>query len=140
MTVSTACTKASKKKGTLFGALGLLTVLIASLGLYGLAALNAQQKVKEIGIRKILGASLAGILLLTSRKFLIMILGGFLVAVPLASFTMQAWLENYAYRVTIDWFTFAVVGLLALLIAMLTISGHALKSALANPVDCLRDD
>ncbi len=132
--------ESEQKKAKLFGSLSLLTIIIASLGLYGLAALSAHQKVKEIGIRKVLGASISNILVLISGNFMKSIVGGFLTAIPIAWFSMEGWLENYAYRVNIDWITFIVVGLAALTIALLTVGGQSLKAALANPVDCLRDE
>lgn len=132
--------ESEQKKAKLFSFLSLLTIIIASLGLYGLAALNAHQKVKEIGIRKVLGASISNILVLISGNFIKLIIGGFLIAIPVARFSMQGWLENYAYRINMDWFTFLVVGLVALTIALLTIGGQSIKAALANPVDCLRDE
>ncbi|MCE7995163.1 MAG: FtsX-like permease family protein [Roseivirga sp.] len=132
--------ESEQKKARLFSALSLLTIIIASLGLYGLAALNAHQKVKEIGIRNVLGASISHILVLISGNFIKLIVGGFLIAIPIAWFSMQDWLENYAYRVDIDWVIFLVVGLAALTIALLTVGGQSVKAALANPVDCLRDE
>ncbi len=129
-----------QKKAKLFSALSLLTIIIASLGLYGLATLSALQKVKEIGIRKVLGASISHILVLISGNFIKLIAGGFLIAIPIAWFSIQDWLENYAYRVSIDWVTFFVVGLAALTIALITVGGQSVKAALANPVDSLRDE
>ena len=132
--------ESEQKKAKLFSALSLLTILIAALGLYGLAALNAHQKVKEIGIRKVLGASITNILVLVSGNFLKLIAIGFLIAIPIAWFSMQDWLENYAYRIDMNWLTFPVVGLAALFIAMLTVGGQSIKAASTNPVDCLRDE
>ncbi len=132
--------ESEQKKAKLFSSLSLLTIIIASLGLYGLAALNAHQKVKEIGIRKVLGASISNILILISGNFMKLIVGGFLIAIPIAWFSMQDWLENYAYRVDIDWLTFLVVGLAALTLALMTVGGQSIKAALANPADCLRDE
>ncbi len=128
-----------QKKASLFSGLSLLTIIIATLGLYGLAALNAHQKVKEIGIRKVLGASISSILIFTSGNFLKLIAGGFLISIPIAWYAMQQWLENYAYRIDINWLTFALVGLGAMLIALLTVGSQSIKAAIVNPVDCIRD-
>lgn len=132
--------ESEQKKAKLFSSLSLLTILIASLGLYGLAALNAHQRVKEIGIRKVLGATIANILVLISGNFMKLILGGFLIAIPIAWYSMQGWLETYAYRIHMNWLTFLIVGIAALIIALLTVGGQSLKAALANPVDCLRNE
>ncbi len=132
--------ESEQKKAKLFGSLSLLTIIIASLGLYGLAALNAHQKVKEIGIRKVLGASVTNILVLISGNFLKLIAGGFIIAIPIAWVSMQGWLENYAYRVSMSWLTFLIVGLAALTLALLTVGGQSMKAALVNPVDCLRNE
>ncbi|MDW3193340.1 MAG: ABC transporter permease [Cytophagales bacterium] len=132
--------ESEQKKAKLFGTLSLLTIVIASLGLYGLAALSAHQRIKEIGIRKVLGASIANILVLISGNFMKLIIGGFMVAIPIAWFSMQGWLDSYAYRVSISWLPFFIVGFAALMIALLTISGQSVKAASANPVDCLRNE
>ncbi|MBR9920971.1 MAG: FtsX-like permease family protein [Bacteroidetes bacterium] len=121
-------------------AFGLLAILISCLGLFGLAAHSAQQRVKEIGVRKVLGASTTGIVGLLSRDFLKLVLIALLVAAPLAWFLMQRWLDNFAYRIDIQWWVFVVTGGLAVLVAFLTISYQSLRAAMANPVDSLRNE
>ena len=132
--------ESEQKRAKLFSTLSLLTIVIASLGLYGLAALNAQQKIKEVGIRKVLGASVTHLLMLTAGNFLKLIFWGVLMAIPIAWYAMQGWLENYAYRINMEWWAFAAVGLAALTIALLTVGGQSVKAALTNPVECLRDE
>ena len=118
-----------------FSALG---VFIACLGLLGLASYTAEQRTKEIGIRKVVGADMPSIVALLSREFLKLVLVANLVAWPVAYFAMHRWLENFAYRIEIGLGSFMLAGGLALAIAMLTVSYHAIKAALANPVESLR--
>lgn len=132
--------ESEQKKANLFSALSFLTIVIASLGLYGLAALSAQQRIKEIGIRKVLGASITNILLLMSGNFMKLIIGGFIISIPIAWYAMQNWLEDYAYRIDVSWLTFLFVGIAALAIALFTVGGQSFKAALTNPVDCLRNE
>ncbi len=132
--------ESEQKKAKLFGSLSLLTIIIASLGLYGLAALNTHQKAKEIGIRKVLGASISNILTLTVGTFIKLIVRGFLIAIPIAWFSMQGWLENYVYRINMDWTIFLLVGFASLTIALLTVGSQSIKAAIANPINCLRND
>jgi putative ABC transport system permease protein len=108
--------------------------------LFGLAAFVAQQRVKEIGVRKVLGASTAGIVGLLSKDFLKLVLIALLLASPLAWWFMHQWLDNFAYRINISWWIFAVAGLLALVIAFLTISAQSIRAALANPIESLRSE
>lgn len=128
------------KLGGLFGVFTLLSLFIASLGLFGMAAFRAQQRTKEIGIRKVLGASVVHILNLLSADFLKMVGIGFLIAVPIAWYLMDQWLQDFAYRVEMEWWIFAISGVAAVLIAVLTISSQALKAANVNPAECLRDE
>ncbi|HMB90320.1 MAG TPA: ABC transporter permease [Rhodothermales bacterium] len=121
--------------------LGLFTVLaifIACLGLFGLASFTAEQRTKEIGVRKVLGASVSGIVALLSRDFLKLILVAFVVATPIAYFIMHRWLQDFAYHIAISWTTFALAGGTALGIALLTVSYQSVKAALADPVKSLR--
>lgn len=113
-------------------------VMLAGLGLFGLATLAATSRTKEIGIRKVLGASVARVVTLLSREFAILVLLANLVAWPLAYFTVGKVLQNYAYRIDMSWWVFTLAGGMALLIALLTVSLQALKAALANPVETLR--
>jgi putative ABC transport system permease protein len=121
-----------------FMTFSVLAILIACLGLFGLVSFTAEQRTKEIGIRKVLGATEANIIALLSKEFARLVLIACVVATPLAYYAMQQWLQNFAYRVEISWWVFAVAGGLALIIALLTVSYQAIKAALANPVDALR--
>jgi ABC-type antimicrobial peptide transport system permease subunit len=115
-----------------------LAIFISCLGLLGLVMFTAEQRTKEIGIRKVLGASVASLFRLLSRDFLLLVLAAFVIATPLAWWAMSRWLENFSYRVSISWTVFAMGGFVALLIALLTISVQAIKAANANPVNSLR--
>lgn len=124
--------------GKVFGAFAFLAVLIACFGLLGLSAYNVVQRTKEIGVRKVLGASVVSIAGLLSKDFVKLVLAANLVAWPVAYFAMNRWLQDFAYRVNIGWWVFALAGGAALLIALLTVSLQAIKAALANPVEALR--
>jgi putative ABC transport system permease protein len=113
-------------------------VMLAGLGLFGLSTLAATSRTKEIGIRKVLGASVSRIVTLLSREFALLVLLANLLAWPFAYLVMNKILQNYAYRIDISWWVFALSGGLALLIALLTVSTQAIKAALANPVESLR--
>jgi len=115
-----------------------LSISIACLGLLGLASYSAQQRTKEIGIRKVLGASVGGIVRLLSKEFVLLVVIANAVAWPVAFYIMNRWLENFAYRVEIGWVTFALAGALALLIALGTVCFQAAKAAVANPVKALK--
>lgn len=117
-----------------------ITILIACLGLFGLAAFSAEQRTREIGIRKVLGASVANITRLLSKDFLRLVVIALLIASPLAWYIMNEWLQNFAYKVDISWWMFAGAGLVAVVIALATVSFQAIKAALANPVKSLRPD
>lgn len=127
-----------ERLGRIFGISAGLAILIACIGLFGLAAFIAEQRTKEIGVRKILGASISSLVVLLSKEFTRFVLLGLLVAAPLAYFAMNKWLQNFAYRIDIGWWVFALAGGLALFIALLTVSTQAIKAALANPVESLR--
>ena len=122
---------------TYFACLG---IFISCLGLLGLAMFTAEQKTKEIGIRKVLGASMPSIVTLLSKEFLSFVMLAFLIASPLAWWAMHKWLQDYAYRVDIGWWVFAVAGILALLIALFTISFQAIRAAVANPAVSLKNE
>ncbi len=113
-------------------------VMIACMGLFGLSAINAMNRTKEIGIRKVLGASMQDIVTILSKSFLVMIAIAICIAAPVAWWLMNKWLEDFAYRINISWWMFAVIGAAALLIALLTVIFQAVKAANANPVDSLR--
>lgn len=118
----------------------LLTIFISALGLLGLATFAAAQRTKEISIRKVLGASVAGIVVLLSKDFLKMILIAILLAIPLGWWAMHEWLTNFAYRININWWVFGFAGGIALLVAIVTIAGQSWRAASRNPVDALRNE
>jgi ABC-type antimicrobial peptide transport system permease subunit len=126
--------------GELAGIFSMLAVTISCLGLFGLAAYTAERRTKEIGIRKVLGASVKGIAGLLSKDFLQLVFVSCIVAFPFAWFAMDKWLQNYSYRIEISWWIFLVAGVLAILIALFTVSFQAIKAALANPVKSLRTE
>jgi len=116
----------------------LMAILISCLGLFGLAAFSAEQRKKEIGVRKVLGASVAGVVQLLSKDFLKLVGISILIATPVAWWAMNKWLQSFAYRIAISWWMFALAGFIAILISLLTISFQAIKAAVANPVESLR--
>ena len=132
--------RAEEQMAKLFHAFTALAVLIACLGLFGLAAFSAEQRTKEIGIRKVLGASTSSILLLFSKEFTKLIALAFVLAAPVAYVAMNRWLEDFAYHVEIDVGLFLLVGGAVLSIAWLTISYQAIKAALADPVKSLHHE
>jgi len=117
-----------------------LTILISCLGLFGLATYMAESRTKEIGIRKVLGASIFGITQLLSKEFLLLILLSFTIASPIAWYMMDKWLDNYSYKISITWWVFALTGILTVVVAVTTVSFQAIKAAVANPVNSLRDE
>jgi len=120
--------------------MAILAIFIACMGLFGLAGITTERKVKEIGVRKILGASVVQIMLELSRRFTLLVLLAFVIFSPLTYWLMSKWLENFAYRIMITPWVFLLGGLVALIIAVLTISYHTLRSARANPVEALRSE
>ncbi|HZW71586.1 MAG TPA: ABC transporter permease [Hanamia sp.] len=126
--------------GKLASVFAILAIFISCLGLFGLAAYTAERRTREIGIRKVLGASANGLAGLLSKEFLILVLISCLLAFPIAWWMMHNWLDSYEYRVSISWPIFLVAGLLAMLIALLTVSVQAIKAALANPIQSLRSE
>jgi len=122
----------------IFSTMTLLSLIIACLGLFGLAAFTAEQRTKEIGIRKVLGASVSGLVGLLSQDFVKLVLIANLIACPVAWYAMKQWLQSFAYRIDMGWWIFALAGGIAVLIALLTVSMQAIKAALANPVAALR--
>lgn len=131
---------ADQRTGTLFNVFALVAIIISCLGLFGLATYTAQVKIKEIGIRKVLGASVAGITRLLAKDFMLLVFIAFIIAAPVSWFLMHKWLQNYAYRIEINWWIFVVTGAIILIIALATVSFQAIKAALANPVTTLRDE
>jgi ABC-type antimicrobial peptide transport system permease subunit len=126
--------------GKLASVFSILAILISCLGLFGLAAYTAERRTKEIGIRKVLGASAQNLAGLLSVDFLKLVVISCLIAFPLAWWMMNDWLREYDYRITINWSIFLFAGLLAILIALITVSFQAVKAALANPVKSLRTE
>ena len=120
--------------------LALLTIIIAALGMFGLVSIFAKQRVKEIGIRKVLGSSITGIVKLLSKDFLLWVGISIVIATPIAWYIMNNWLQDFAYRINISWWMFVLSGCIAILIALITVSFQALKASMANPVDSLRTE
>ncbi|MCO5949703.1 ABC transporter permease [Mucilaginibacter flavidus] len=118
----------------------LVAIIISCLGLFGLAAFSAEQRSKEIGIRKVLGSSVSGIVQLLSKDFLILVVISFVIATPLAWYGGSKWLQGFSYRITLSWWMFAAAGLLAVIIAFITVSSQAIKAALMNPVKSLKSE
>ena len=117
-----------------------IAILIACLGLFGLAAFSAEQRTKEVGIRKVLGASVADVTALLSKDFIRLVIIAILIASPLAWWVMNNWLKEFAYRISISWWMFALAGSIAIAIAVITVSFQAIKTAIANPVQSLRTE
>jgi putative ABC transport system permease protein len=130
--------KGEKNIGRIMGIFAGLTIFVACLGLFGLATFTAEQRTKEIGIRKVLGASVTGIVSLLSKDFLKLVFLAFLIASPVAWFFMNKWLQDFAYRITMSWWIFVLAALSALTITIITVCFRAIKAALANPVKSLR--
>jgi putative ABC transport system permease protein len=117
-----------------------MAILISCLGLFGLAAFNAEQRGKEIGIRKVLGANLAGIVQLLSKDFLLLVIIAMVIATPIGGWAMSKWLRQFPYRIHISWWMFAFAGLFAILIALMVVGFQAIKAAVTNPVKSLRNE
>jgi putative ABC transport system permease protein len=131
---------ADQRTGTLFISFAVFAIFIACLGLFGLVTYAAEQRIKEIGVRKVLGASVSEIVAMISKDFIKLVLIAFVIAFPTGWWMMNKWLESFAYRINISWWVFAVAGLLTLAIALITVSLQAIKAALANPVKSLRSE
>jgi putative ABC transport system permease protein len=126
--------------GQIFITFAVLAIVIACLGLFGLITYAAEQRVREIGIRKVLGASVNNIARMLSIDFLKLVLVSSVIAFPIAWWAMHKWLQDFAYRVSISWWIFFVSGILALFIAVLTVGFQAIKAGVANPVKSLRTE
>ena len=135
-----AAYNSEKRTGTIFTSFALISIIVASLGLFGLSAFSTAQRTKEIGVRKVLGANISQVVVLLSKEFIYMVLIAFAIAVPLTWFAMHRWLEEFAYRINISWITFVLSGCIALLIAFITVSFQAVKAAMLNPVKSLRSE
>lgn len=132
--------RSERLRGRIFLTFSLLAVFIACLGLLGLASFTAEQKTKEIGIRKVLGATEASIVRLLSLEFIRLVLAAGLIAFPLAYLIMNSWLKNFAYRIHMPWEMFLLSAGLAVVIALVTVSFQAVRASLTNPVDSIRTE
>jgi putative ABC transport system permease protein len=129
-----------KKREVIFLCVAFMTIFIACLGLFGLATYAAEQRIKEIGIRKVLGASISSIITMLSKDFVKLVLIAAVIAFPIAGWAMHQWLQEFAYQVGLQWWVFLLAGCAALLIALCTVSFQAIKAALMNPVKSLRSE
>ena len=132
--------KAEQKTGQIFSMFAVVALIIACLGLFGLVAFTTQRRTKEIGLRKVLGASINQVLFLLAKEFLVLVSFAFLISIPVTWWAMHNWLNSFAYRINIGWEVFLVAGATAMLIAVVTVSFQALKAAMANPVTSLRTE
>jgi putative ABC transport system permease protein len=132
--------KAEDKLAAIFSIFTVITIVLAAMGLFGLAAFTTEQRTKEIGIRKVLGASISSINGLLSKDFLKLVLLSIVLSSPIAWWAMHNWLQGFAYRIPIQWWMFGSAGLLAVIVAAVTVSYHAIKAAMANPVQSLRSE
>jgi len=126
--------------GSMFGGFASLAIFIACLGLFGLASFSAEQRTKEVGIRKALGASVNSVILLLTREYAIYVLLSFVVAAPLSYFAMQRWLDTFVYRIDFNFGTLILVGLAALVISLATVIFQTSRAATANPVEALHHE
>jgi ABC-type antimicrobial peptide transport system permease subunit len=117
-----------------------IAIFLSCLGLYGLASFMAVQRIKEVGIRKVLGATASNIVYLFSREFVSLIIIAFAIATPIAWYFMHEWLENFAYRIHLSWWLFLIGGITSVIIALISVSFQAIKAAIANPVKSLRTE
>ena len=126
--------------GEIFGYFSLIAILISCMGLYGLTLFVIENRIKEIGVRKVMGASVTNILKMFVIDYVKLILISTIIAYPLAWYTMNKWLHNFAYRINITWWIFILAGGIAITIALITISFQAIKAATANPVEALKHE
>jgi putative ABC transport system permease protein len=132
--------RADRQVTTMVTVLAVLAIFISCLGLFGLASYSAEKRIKEIGIRKVMGASIQNIVSLLSRHFIRLVLLANLIAWPLAWYAIHRWLEDYAYRIPMSWWVFMLAGVLAMAIALVTVGILAFRAAVANPVKSLRTE
>ena len=130
--------QADQQFGKIFGIFSVLAIFIACLGLFGLSSLTAIQRTKEIGVRKVMGATIPSILILMSRDYLTLLIASIAIAVPVAWWIMRGWLQEFAYRIPLSWWIFALPGLAVVSIALITVSVHTLRAARTNPATSLR--
>jgi putative ABC transport system permease protein len=129
-----------KRTGQIFTLFAFISILIAAMGLFGLSAFTTRQRTKEIGVRKVLGASVPQVMVLLSKEFVYMVIAAFVLAIPVTWFAMHKWLEEFAYRIPIGTSIFLLAGGIALIIAIVTVSLQAMRAALANPIRSLRSE
>jgi putative ABC transport system permease protein len=129
-----------QREGTLFNYFSGIAILISCMGLLGLASYTAQVRTREIGVRKVLGASVIGVIGLLAKDFIKLVLIAIVVATPLAWYVMTNWLEAFAYRISMHWTVFVLAACIAIVIAFITISFQSIKAAMANPVKSLRSE
>ena len=132
--------KSEQKQGGIFTAFAFIAIFIACLGLFGLSAFSITQRIKEIGIRKVLGAGTGSIVGLLSKDFLKLVAIAAVIAFPVAWYAMHNWLQDFAYRIDMPWWIFVLAGIIAAAVALFTISFQAIKAALSNPVKSLRTE
>lgn len=132
--------RSDERTGKLFNIFSIIVIFVSCLGLFGLATYTAQLKTKEIGIRKVLGASIFQITHLLSKDFLKLVFLSTIIAAPLAWFLMHRWLQDFAYKTNLSWWIFVLAGFIALFIALITVSFQAVKAAIANPVKSLKSE
>jgi putative ABC transport system permease protein len=131
---------AEERVGKLASFFAALAIFISCLGIFGMASFVAEQRIKEIGVRKVLGASVFNLWKLLSKDFVLLVVVSLLIASPLAFYFMHRWLQDYDYRTDISWWVFAIAGMSALLVTILTVSFQAIKAATANPVKSLKEE
>ena len=132
--------RAEQRIGKVAMSFAILAVFIACLGLFGLATFMAEQRTKEIGVRKVLGATVPNIVTMLSKDFVRLVLLASVIAFPVAWYAMNRWLQDFAYRIDIGWWIFILAGLIAIIIAIITVSFQAIRAALTNPVNSLRTE
>jgi putative ABC transport system permease protein len=132
--------QSEQRVGKISISFSILAIVISCLGIFGLATFIAEQRIKEIGIRKVLGASIQGIVGLLSADFMKLVLIAFIIAAPFAWWIMNKWLQDFVYRVEFSWWIFLVAGVAAILIALLTVSYQAIRAAITNPAKSLRTE
>jgi putative ABC transport system permease protein len=132
--------QSEQREGTLFNYFAGIAIMISCLGLLGLAAFTAQVRTREIGVRKVLGASVGRIVGLLAQDFIKLVFIAIIIATPIAWFAMHSWLQAFAYRVNLSWWVFVAAGIIAIVIAFVTISFQSVKAALTNPVKSLRSE
>jgi len=132
--------KQESQLSSLYKIFAVIAIFLSCLGLYGLASFMAVQRIREVGIRKVLGASVSSVVYLFSKEFIVLITIAFIIASPVAWYFMDKWLQDYVYRINISWWIFIVGGISSIIIALMTVSFQAIKAALANPVKSLKTE